>query len=138
MAFTPYLSFNGNAREAFTRYKEIFGGELVILTMADAPPDAGPPGADPNLVMHAALTVAAEAYVMGADDPTGSFDGNVNGMCVSWNTPDAAEAKRVFDALADGGEVQMPIGESFFSPAFGMCRDRFSVPWMILADAPQA
>ena len=135
MAFTPYLAFNGNAREAFTRYQEIFGGELVVLTPADAPPEAGPPGADPNMVMHAAL-VNGDAFIHGADDLSGSFDGTVNGMCVSWNTPDPGEAKRVFDALAEGGEVQLPIGESFFSPAFGMCRDRFNVPWMVVADAP--
>src|SRR3954471_16757714 len=111
MAFTPYLAFTGNAREAFTRYNEIWGGELVLFTMADAPPDAGPPGADPNLVLHAALRLGDE-YVMGVDDPTGGFDGNVNGMCANWNTPDAGEAKRVFDALAECGEIQLPMGET--------------------------
>jgi len=72
----------------------------------------------------------------GADDPTGGFDGQVNGMCASWNTADPGEAKRVFDALAEGGSVDLPIGETFFSPAFGMCTDRFGTPWMIMAEAP--
>ena len=135
MAFHPYLAFAGNCREAFTAYQEIFGGELVVLGMGDLPADAGPPpeGVDPDLVMHAALMVGDEV-LMGADDPAGGFNGNVIGMCVNRSMPEVAEAERVFAALAEGGEVQMPIGPSFFSPAFGMCRDRFGTPWMIMAD----
>src|SRR6476646_10075070 len=104
MAFRPYLTFAGNARDAFTRYREIFGGDIVVLSMSDIPESEGapPPGADPNMVMHAALTNGAE-LLMGAGAPTGDFDGNVRGLCVSWNAPDGGEAKRVFDALADGG-----------------------------------
>jgi PhnB protein len=137
MAFQPYLSFAGNCRDAFTRYKEIFGGELVLLTFADAPADAGPPGAGvPNdAVMHAAL-MTGDGLLMGADDPSGGFDGSIHGMCVNFGVADAGEAKRVFDALAEGGQVQMPIGETFFSPAFGMCIDRFGTPWMVAAEAP--
>jgi PhnB protein len=137
MAFRPYLAFNGNCREAFTRYKEIFGGELVLLRMADMPPDAGPPpdASTAEAIMHAALTNGDE-LLMGADDPSGGFDGNVSGMCVTYALADTGEAKRVFDALADGGEVQMPLGETFFSPAFGMCTDRFGEPWMIMVEEP--
>ena len=137
MAFRPYLAFAGNARRAFTRYQEIFGGELVVLAMGDMPPDAGPPppGVPADMVMHAALT-SGDQLLMGADDPTGTFDGNVRGLCVNWNAPDTGEAKRVFDALAEGGEVQQPMSETFFSPAFGMCTDRFGTPWMIMVDTP--
>ena len=137
MAFHPYLAFAGNCREAFTRYEKIFGGELVLLTMADAPPDAGPApeGTNSDAIMHAALMVGGEP-LMGADDMSGSFKGDVHGMCVNFSTGDPGEAKRVFDALAEGGEVQMPIGETFFSPAFGMCTDRFGTPWMVMADQP--
>ena len=139
MAFRPYLAFAGNCRDAFTRYEQIFGGELVLLTMADTPADAGgpPPGAKPDAVMHAALTIGDD-WLMGADDPSGGFDGKVHGMCVNYETSDVGEAKRVFDALSEGGEVQMPIGETFFSPAFGMCMDRFGTPWMVMAEAPAA
>lgn len=135
MAFRPYLAFSGNCREAFTRYEEIFGGELVLLPMGDAPADAGspPPGTKPDLIMHAAL-VSSVGLLMGADDPTGSFDGKVHGMCVNCALGDASEAKRVFDALSEGGEVQMPLGETFFSPAFGMCVDRFGIPWQIMVE----
>ena len=137
MAFRPYLAFAGNCREAFTRYQEILGGELVLLTMADMPADAGspPPGAKPDAIMHAALT-SGNDLLMGADDPTGNFDGTVDGMCVNCSLRDAGEAKRVFDALSESGTVQMPLGETFFSPAFGMCTDRFGTPWMIMVDAP--
>jgi PhnB protein len=138
VAFRPYLAFAGNCREAFTRYQEIFGGELVLLTMADAPADAGPPppGAKADAIMHAALT-SGDELLMGADDPSGSFEGHVHGMCVNYSMPDAAEAKRVFDALSDGGQVQMPLGQTFFSPAFGMCTDRFGTPWMVMAETPE-
>jgi len=137
MAFRPYLAFSGNCREAFTEYQKVFGGELSVLGIADMPAEAGPPdeGTPADAVMHAAL-VNGDEILMGADDPSGGFNGTVIGMCVNWSTGDAAEAKRVFDALAEGGEVQMPLGETFYSPAFGMCRDRFGTPWMIMADAP--
>jgi PhnB protein len=136
MAFRPYLTFAGNCREAFTRYQAVFGGELVLLTMADTPADAGPPpGANADAIMHAALT-SGDDLLMGADDPSGSFEGNVHGMCVNCSLPDAADAKRVFDALSEGGQVQLPLGETFFSPAFGMCTDRFGTPWMVMVDAP--
>jgi PhnB protein len=137
MAFRPYLAFAGNCREAFTRYQEIFGGELVLLAMADMPSDAGPPppGASPDAIMHAALT-SDEGLLMGADDPSGSFDGKVNGLCVNCSLTDAVDAKRVFDALSKEGEVQMPLGETFFAPAFGMCTDRFGTPWMVMVEAP--
>src|SRR2546427_740217 len=131
MTFRPYLAFSGNCREAFTRYQEVFGGELVLLTMADTPADAGPPpaGAPADAIMHAALMVG-DGLLMGADDPSGGFDGNVSGMCVNCSLPEPPDAKRVFDALADAGPVQAPLGETFFSPAFGMCTDRFGTPWM--------
>jgi PhnB protein len=137
MDFRPYLAFAGNCREAFTRYHEIFGGDLVLLSMGDAPSDAPPPpGANLDAIMHAALTIDGVALVMGGDDPMGNFDGHVNGMCVNCLMPDAGEAKRVFDALAEGGTMQQPLSETFFSPAFGMCIDRYGTPWMVMADAP--
>src|SRR5205085_9618704 len=90
MAIRPYLAFAGNCREAFTRYQEIFGGDLVLLTMADAPADAGPPpaGARADAIMHAALT-AGDQLLMGADDTSGNFDGKVDGMCVNCAVADA-------------------------------------------------
>jgi PhnB protein len=70
---------------------------------------------------------------MASDDPTGD-GGPKLGIMVSFNSPDAGEIKRVFEALAEGGEVTQPLSETFFSPAFGMCVDRFGTPWMFSAD----
>ena len=137
MAFHPYLFFGGNCAEAFERYQEIFGGELTVMTMKDMPPSEEPIPADKeHYVMHAALMVG-DTLLMGSDDPTTDSFGPVQGMQVSFSTNDVGEAKRVFEALAEGGQVGLPIGETFWSPAFGMCTDRFGTPWMIGAEGEQ-
>jgi PhnB protein len=134
VAFRPFLTFAGTCREAFTRYQEVFGGELALRTMADAPTDPGfpPPGTEPDAIMHAALTLG-EDLLMGAD---GGLEGNASGMCVSYSVTDPEQVKQVFDALSEGGQVQMPLGQTFFAPAFGMCTDRFGTPWMVMAEPP--
>jgi PhnB protein len=129
MAFHPYLTFGGNCRDAFTRYQEIFGGDLAVMTMAEMPSDQPPHPDQADLVMHAALTFDGHV-LMASDDPTGNFDG-VRGMHVNYSVADVAEAERVFAALAEGGTVVMPIAETFWSPRFGMCVDRFGIPWMV-------
>jgi PhnB protein len=134
MAFYAYLNFGGNCREAFTRYQEIFGGELVLLGM-DAMPSADPVPADQaDLVIHAALKIG-DALLMASDVMPGQPFGPVQGMYVNYAVEDVDEAKRAFDALADGGDVEMPLDQTFFSPAFGVCKDRFGTPWMISAQA---
>ena len=130
MAFHPYLAFAGNCRDAFNRYQEIFGGELVLLPMSDMPTDEPVAAEQADLIMHAAL-MSGDGLLMGADDPTGEFDGQARGICVNATAPDVAEAQRVFQALSEGGEVQMALTETFFSPGFGMCIDRFGIPWMV-------
>ena len=135
MAFHPYLMFGGNCREAFTRYQEIFGGELVLMPMSEMPSEEPAPPDQADMIMHGALTFDGN-LLMASDDPTGGFDG-VRGMHVNYSVADVAEAERVFEALADGGQVTMPIEETFWSPRFGMCVDRFGTPWMVNAEAPQ-
>jgi PhnB protein len=138
MAFHPYLNFGGNCREALTRYHEIFGGDLDIMAMSDMPAEEGVdvPPEQADLVMHAALTFG-DNLLMASDDPSGGFDG-VKGMYVNYSVAETAEAERVFKELADGGETVMPIGETFWSPRFGMCIDRFGTPWMVNAEPPEA
>jgi PhnB protein len=105
------------------------------MPMSDMPSDQPIPAEQADLVMHAALTFE-DNLLMGSDDPTGGFDG-VRGMSVNYSVADIAEAQRVFQALADGGEVVMPIAETFWSPMFGMCVDRFGTPWMVNAEAQE-
>jgi PhnB protein len=135
MPFHPYLFFGGNCGDAFTRYQQIFGGELFMMKMSDAPADQTPPDADPNLIIHAALNIDG-SLLMASDDPTGD-GGPMKGISVSYNSADVDEVTRVFEALSEGGEVTQPLMPTFFSPAFGLCVDRFGVPWMLSADAPQ-
>ena len=135
--FHPYLFFSdGRCKEAFTRYQEVFGGQLEMMTNAEAPEDQRMPDAPDDMVMHVAL-VAGDAMLLGSDDPTGD-GGPRSGSSVSYTAADQATGKRVFDGLAEGGEVTLPFGETFWSPGFGMCTDRFGVPWMVGVDqAPE-
>jgi PhnB protein len=136
MSFSPYLFFSGNCAEAFQRYHEIFGGELQVMTHADLPEGAQPmPGAEPHHVMHASIRIGS-SFLMGSDDPTGDGGPKV-GVAVAYSAPDVAETKRIFDALSDGGEVQMKVEPTFWSPAFGACVDRFGVSWMLDTESPQ-
>jgi PhnB protein len=130
MAFRPYLFFGGNCREAFTRYQEIFGGELTLMRMKDVPGEQ-PPADMADVIIHAALTIGDD-LLMASDDPMSSPFGPVQGMMVTYEAADVAEAKRVFDALAEGGDVTEALQPTFFSEAFGMCTDRFGTPWMIV------
>jgi PhnB protein len=135
MSFHPYLMFGGNCRDAFSRYHEIFGGQLDVLSMKDMPAGEPVPAGQEDLVMHAALTLGDDV-LMGSDDPTAE-DFRVQGMQVNYTVGDVDEAKRVFEALVDGGEVTLPIGPTFWSPMFGMCVDRFGTPWMVGAEPPE-
>jgi PhnB protein len=133
MAFHPYLFFGGNCRDAFTRYQEVFGGELQIIRMADAPGNEDVPAEQADLVIHAALTYD-DHLLMGSDDPMSDDFGPVQGMMVTYSSPDVADARKVFEALSEGGQVTQELIETFFSPAFGMFTDRFGTPWMISTD----
>jgi PhnB protein len=135
MAFRPYLFFGGNCREAFTRYQEIFGGELFALSMKDAPGDEPPPADKADMIVHAAVTIGDDV-LMGSDDPMDENFGPVHGMMVSYDAADGGDAKRVFDALAEGGTVTQELIATFFSESFGMCVDRFGTPWMVVGPDP--
>lgn len=136
--FHPYLFFSGDCRQAFATYHQVFGGDLQVMTNGDVPEDARVPGAPADSVMHAAITLPGGGLLMGSDDPTGD-GGPKLGVAVSVSVADEGEAKRVFDALAEGGEVQMPLEATFFSPAFGGVLDRYGVSWLVGAEGePQA
>lgn len=130
MGFTPYLFFSGDCAQAFARYHEVFGGELNVMTNAQAPSDKDRmPGAAPDSILHASLALPTGS-LWGSDDPSGD-GGPKTGVAVTFTAPDVDEARRVFDALAEGGEVMMPFGPTFYSPGFGGLTDRFGVQWMV-------
>ena len=135
MAFRPYLFFGGNCRDAFTRYQEIFGGELTLLSMKDVPGEDAPPPETADMIIHAALALGDD-LLMASDEPTTDSFGPVQGMMVSYDAADVNDAERVYEALAAGGTVTQALEPTFFSAAFGMCTDRYGTPWMIVAPDP--
>jgi PhnB protein len=131
MSLHPYLFFSGTAREAMTRYQGVLGGELEIMAVSEIP-EGEDPGMEmaPDAVMHASLTLPDGSLILGSDDPTGD-GGGVKGVALHLSYEDLDEVRRAFAALADGGEVQMPLEPVFWSPLFGACVDRFGVSWML-------
>ena len=131
MSMYPYLFFTNTARAAMTCYQEILGGRLDIMGAADMPASEEMPFEVPaDFVIHAALIFADGDRLMASDDLTGDGSG-VKGAAVNITIDDVDEARRIFDALAEGGSVGMALGETFWSPLFGSCEDRFGVPWMV-------
>jgi PhnB protein len=130
----PYLFFDGRCEEALTFYRGALGAETtVLMRWKDCPeprqPGMVPPGSE-NKVMHASCRVG-ETTMMASD---GRCQGNPSfqGFSLSIAAANEAEAQRLFSALGDGGQVQMPLAKTFFSPSFGMVADRFGVSWMVL------
>ena len=129
MKTIPYLTFDGRCAEAFRYYGGILGAEPELMTHGDSSIAGEVPGNWHNCILHARLE-ADGAVVMGSDRPPKDA-GGAQGMSVSLHTDSAEEAERIFDALADGGRVTMPIGKTFWAERFGMLVDRFGIPWMV-------
>jgi PhnB protein len=130
MSLDPYLFFDGNCRAALDFYSAVFqAAPAGVMTYGQAPGfDPADPSAD--RVLYASLPVFG-ANAMLSDVAVGQPYVSGNHVALSIGTSDPAEAARVFAALADGGEVHMPLGETFFSPLYGMLTDRFGVMWMV-------
>ena len=132
MAIQPYLFFNGRCDEAIAFYRGALGAEVVMLMRYRESPEP-PPGLLPegsgDKVMHATLQIG-DATLMASDGHC-SGQTEFRGFSLSLSWPDEDSARRAFAALADGGEVTMPLGKTFFSPLFGMVSDRFGVGWMV-------
>ena len=134
MQVQPYLFFDGRCEEAIEFYRKTLGAEVTMLMrFKDSPephePGMIPPGAEEK-VMHANLRIG-DTSVMASD---GHCLGQpvFQGFALSLTVADDAEAERLFAALADGGQVQMPLSKTFFSSRFGMVADRFGVGWMVI------
>lgn len=132
LALAPYLFFGGRCDEAIEFYRTALGAEVEFKMLHRDSPEPPPPGmlqpGFENKVMHATLRIGG-AVLMASDacDDKSRFDG----FRLSLAFPTEAEARRAFDALSDGGQVQMPLCKTFWSPCFGMLTDRFGVGWMI-------
>jgi PhnB protein len=135
MEIQPYLSFEGRCDEAIAFYRRAVDAEVTLLMrFKDMPKDAGGDcQPDPKVaekVMHASLRIG-DSIVL-ASDGRCAGEPNFKGINLSLIVRDEAEAERRFNALADGGQVHMPLAQTFFSKRFGMLADRFGVSWMVL------
>ena len=131
----PYLNFNGNARQALEFYAGVFGGNLNLSTFADFGNKDAP---DADKIMHGQLETAAGYTLMGADTPPGMEFGGMHGFGVSLSGDDGDVLRGYYDKLSDGGTVTMPIQKQAWGDEFGMCTDKFGVPWLVNISAPQA
>ncbi|HKA42772.1 MAG TPA: VOC family protein [Burkholderiales bacterium] len=134
MLVQPYLFFDGRCEEALEFYRARLGAKVEMLMRFKESPEPHPPGMCPpgsdDKVMHTAFRVG-DTQIMASD---GQCLGRpaFQGFSLSLTAPDVAEAERLFTALGDGGQVQMPLAQTFFSPRFGMVADRFGVSWMVI------
>ena len=135
----PYLFFGGRCEEALEFYGKALGAKIEFMMRHRESPDAPPPGmlqpGFENKIMHATLRIGG-AVLMASD---GCNDkSNFDGFRLSLALPTESEAQRAFAALSDGGQVQMPLCKTFWSPCFGMVTDKFNVGWMVTVPGEHA
>ncbi len=140
MKLNPYLNFDGKAEEAFRLYQSVFGGELFVQKMGSAPGTENFTEEEKNLVMHVSLPIGNGQSLMASDCVTSQGHqlkmGNNNYISLS---PDSREeADRIFNALSEGGKVEMPMEDMFWGDYFGSFQDKYGVCWMINYSNPSA
>jgi PhnB protein len=135
----PYLNFNGTAEAAFNLYKNVFGGEFTQLSkFKDVPSDSILSDEDANRVMHVGLHISAETILMASDTLSSMQPVNEgNNISISVDTASEDEATRIFNGLAEGGQITMPLDKTFWGAYFGMCTDAFGINWMVNYDYPK-
>ena len=130
MNIQPYLFFDGRCDEAIEFYRRVLGAEVTMLMRFKESPDPGSvPAGGEDKVMHANLRIG-ESTVL-TSDGHGLGQPSFQGFALSVTADDEAQVERIYAGLADGGQVQMPLAKTFFSPRFGMVADRFGVSWMV-------
>ncbi len=137
MKIEPYLFFDGQCEEALEFYRAAVDAKVTRMVRYKESPEPPPPGMVPpgygDKIMHASLMIG-ETCVMAADGC--GVHKAFEGFNLSLSATDEAEARRLFAGLSQGGEVEMPLAKTFFSPCFGMVKDRFGVGWMVIVEAP--
>lgn len=140
MKTNPYLNFDGQAEEAFRFYKSVFGGEITVMKMSDAP-DAGKfPEEEQNRIMHISLPIGKDTILMASDimPSMGQTLSKGNNVYISLHPESKDEADRIFNSLSEGGEIEMPIEDQFWGDYFGCFTDKFGVMWMVNFNEEQA
>ena len=135
MKIEPYLFFNGSCAEAIAYYQSALGAVVEMQMRFRESPDIVAmrlPAGWEDKIMHASLRIG-DTTLMASDGMSAAKVGFV-GVSLSISLTDEAAARRIFDALADGGEIRMPLGKTFWSPCYGMVMDRFGVGWMLNVD----
>jgi PhnB protein len=131
----PHINFNGNAEEAFTFYKSVFGGEFArVVRLKDLASAEFPvTEADENKIMHIALPIGKSNVLMGNDVPEflGKVNEKENRSKISISAESKEEADKLFNGLSAGGEIEMPILDSPWGSYFGMFRDKYGIEWMV-------
>jgi PhnB protein len=133
MMVQPYLFFDGRCEEALEFYRRTLGAEIgMLMRFKESPdPQMAPPGGGEK-VMHSAFKVG-NSTIMASDGTCGGKP-SFQGFSLSIDAPDVATAERLFAALGDGGQVQMPLAKTFFAKSFGVVADKFGVSWMIIVE----
>jgi len=129
----PYFNFNGNAEEVFDFYKSVFGGEYqMVMRYKDAPPEHQMGETDGEKIMHMALPIGQQSILMGSDWPA-AYGKPIEGTNVSLSisADSKEEADKLFNGLSAGGQVTMPIENTFWGSYFGMLKDKFGFNWMV-------
>jgi PhnB protein len=128
----PYLSFNGNCTEAMRFYEQVLRAKLTILMSgADSPMAAQIPPESAHRILHARLELPDNGVLFAGDCPQHLPYEGIKGLSLTLNYEEVSEAQRVFNALADGGSITMPMQASFWAKSWGMLVDRFGAPWII-------
>jgi PhnB protein len=130
----PYISFDGNARDAMQFYEGVFGGDLAISTFGELGASDSP---DADKVMHGMLETARGFTLMGADTPSHGEYNPGNTMSVSLSGDDGDELRGYWEKLSDGGTVTVPLEKQMWGDEFGMVIDRFGIAWMVNIGQPQ-
>jgi PhnB protein len=136
MDIAPYITFKGNCEEAFNYYKSVFGGEFTYVgRFKDMPPQEGSKmsAEEGEKIMHISIPIGKHARLMGSDSggewaPAVNIGNNIT---ISITADSKYDAERIFNALAKGGKITMPLADTFWGDYFGMCTDKFSINWMM-------
>lgn len=138
MHVDTYLAFSGDCKAAFETYAKVLGGKIAfMMTWGESPMADKAQPAMKDKIMHATLSLPDGGAIQGADHPDGK-PAKPHGFSVAVTVKDVAEAERIFKGLSDGGQVQMEFQKTFWSPGFGMCVDKFEVPWMVNTEGQMA